>query len=337
MEREIVVFKATKLGLLGKLKIMCDVSIHFSNLKATLIRELKLAKNSIKIAVGYLDFELFEKTFQEINQEKVSIDIVVDNNATSTGNKEVLDRLKAIGVKIKIQEMLANDKGDVYGKMHHKFCIIDEATVITGSYNWTFTASTVSFENFIILRNNREAITKFTNEFHLIKAITQERLKNIQEPEKCKEEGCNGILLNMLVLLPKFTRDGNLDARIVQFCTSNYEDHYSEKNAIAVPVLGEVQEKLENQYHQLVESQISSDNLDLTNDSYALLVEKAYSRYSNTFLVDILKSEQVHCWGHLSPSIYGDDDPDYSISISWKDRFVEDQIDDSYATCFDLV
>lgn len=40
--------------------------------------------------------------------------------------------------------------------MHHKFCIIDQKIVITGSYNWTKQA-----------RNNEENITVIKDEVHI--------------------------------------------------------------------------------------------------------------------------------------------------------------------------
>lgn len=40
--------------------------------------------------------------------------------------------------------------GTNYGFMHHKFCIIDEDYVITGSYNWTYYAETRNIENILV-------------------------------------------------------------------------------------------------------------------------------------------------------------------------------------------
>jgi cardiolipin hydrolase len=38
-------------------------------------------------------------------------------------------------------------------KMHHKFAILDDATVLTGSYNWTIESEKENFDNLVILRD----------------------------------------------------------------------------------------------------------------------------------------------------------------------------------------
>ena len=54
-------------------------------------------------------------------------------------------------------------KSDV-GFMHHKFCIIDNKIVITGSYNWTFYAETRNIEN-IIISDKSETVNLYRDEF----------------------------------------------------------------------------------------------------------------------------------------------------------------------------
>ena len=44
-------------------------------------------------------------------------------------------------------------------KMHHKFAILDEQTVLTGSYNWTLESEEQNFENLIILRESDQVKT----------------------------------------------------------------------------------------------------------------------------------------------------------------------------------
>jgi cardiolipin hydrolase len=37
-------------------------------------------------------------------------------------------------------------------KMHHKFAILDDALVVTGSYNWTIESEKENFDNLVVLR-----------------------------------------------------------------------------------------------------------------------------------------------------------------------------------------
>ncbi len=54
--------------------------------------------------------------------------------------------------------------------MHNKFAILD-SNVVTGSYNWTKSASN-NFENAIVLRTESIA-KKYTNEFERLWSICQ--------------------------------------------------------------------------------------------------------------------------------------------------------------------
>jgi mitochondrial cardiolipin hydrolase len=52
-------------------------------------------------------------------------------------------------------------------KMHHKFVIVDEQTVLTGSYNWTHESEDENHENLLILRDP-QSVEAYTREFEAI-------------------------------------------------------------------------------------------------------------------------------------------------------------------------
>ena len=52
------------------------------------------------------------------------------------------------------------------GTMHHKVIIIDEQTVITGSYNFSRNAETNNSENLLIIKNNKGIGKAYMEEFH---------------------------------------------------------------------------------------------------------------------------------------------------------------------------
>jgi phosphatidylserine/phosphatidylglycerophosphate/cardiolipin synthase-like enzyme len=39
--------------------------------------------------------------------------------------------------------------------MHHKFALLDNSVVLTGSYNWTFASEEENYDNVLILREPR--------------------------------------------------------------------------------------------------------------------------------------------------------------------------------------
>ena len=110
------------------------------------------------------------------------------NNKLAQAIIEAFDR----GVKVRIitDDEKCEDKGsDVYrlweagldvktdssvNHMHNKFAIIDNAIILTGSYNWTVSASSKNQENILIMeskiivdRYNHE-FTKLWNQFKAI-------------------------------------------------------------------------------------------------------------------------------------------------------------------------
>ena len=59
------------------------------------------------------------------------------------------------------------------GLMHHKFCVIDQNVVITGSYNWTYYAETRNVEN-ILITDDKKVVGQFVHEFHRLIAETRD-------------------------------------------------------------------------------------------------------------------------------------------------------------------
>lgn len=48
--------------------------------------------------------------------------------------------------------------------MHHKFAIIDNEAVLTGSYNWTRSAANYNHEN-ILITHDRDTVLAYCQEF----------------------------------------------------------------------------------------------------------------------------------------------------------------------------
>ena len=48
----------------------------------------------------------------------------------------------------------------------HKFCVIDNQTVVTGSYNWSTNAEFKNDENVLISKNANETATQYTLEYN---------------------------------------------------------------------------------------------------------------------------------------------------------------------------
>ena len=139
-----------------------ETQAYFSDIKQVILRELDNSTNSIFVAVAWFtDNELFDKlcTLQKkgVNVELIILDDEINNLKGPNYNN--LQNLKGKVYKIKSQ---SSDN-----IMHNKFCIIDNSTIINGSYNWSYKASH-NHENITIIKQNRELAQQYTNEFKRI-------------------------------------------------------------------------------------------------------------------------------------------------------------------------
>lgn len=149
-------------GLIGDINLPApeikeNVEVHFSGILRSLQNELTLGAKSIKIAVSWFTNYALFKQIKEIAQKGISVQLIINNDSVNNGGYCLnFNELIEAGAHISLVE---------YPHLiHHKFCIIDDKTVINGSYNWT-RFSENNYENIVIFRNNVEICEAFNDEF----------------------------------------------------------------------------------------------------------------------------------------------------------------------------
>ena len=138
----------------------------FENIKNVITAELLLAKKSIWIASAYFsDTDIF-KVLLLLAKRGVELKILVADEPMNLFNS-----------KINFQEII--DCGGVFllangtnnnSLMHHKFCIIDDEKVITGSYNYTLRAANNNIENIVII-NESQVTKEYKEEFERVENL----------------------------------------------------------------------------------------------------------------------------------------------------------------------
>lgn len=140
-----------------------ETHAYFSNIRSHISRELKLATSSICVAVAWFtDAKLFDIL---CDKAKAGLDVqlmVTDDDITRTYGLNY-NELEACGGKVFM--INTETTGNL---MHNKFCVIDEATTITGSYNWSMKAQ-ANHENITITKDSAELAQMFLDEFKRIK------------------------------------------------------------------------------------------------------------------------------------------------------------------------
>ncbi|WJM52582.1 phospholipase D-like domain-containing protein [Pseudomonas asiatica] len=161
---------------------------YFENIQERIKEELRKARETVRICVAWLSSDAFESILKEAVSKGVQVDIVFNDDVINKKNlSRSLGGVNFYPIKTKRHPNL----------MHNKFCIIDESTVITGSYNWSKRAGQ-HFENIIIVRNDYALVEKFMHEFYdLVNHFSDAHdLFKVA----CKKSGCKSESYNLGVL-----------------------------------------------------------------------------------------------------------------------------------------
>jgi PLD-like domain len=142
---------------------MTQTEAIFDNIATRISDEIRDANHSIYIAVAWFTNQAIFNLLLEKAKQGCKVSLMISNDKINDASGLSYNRLSSPNWKVyKIGD------GD-RELMHNKFCVIDRATVITGSYNWSYKAERQNFEN-IILTNDGNLAEQFIAEFHRIKS-----------------------------------------------------------------------------------------------------------------------------------------------------------------------
>ena len=130
----------------------------FERIEETILIELGKAKKNIKIAVAWFTNPKFFNLILDKQKKGINIQILLADDIINFKNSE-----------LNFQKLI-DSKGSIrisrFPKlMHHKFCLIDNEILITGSYNWTISAEIRNIEN-ILLLDEKNLVHTFQKEFY---------------------------------------------------------------------------------------------------------------------------------------------------------------------------
>lgn len=144
----------------------------FKNIQEELITAINVSKSSLKIAVTWFtNHDIFNSIITKLNNPNFQVELIVLNDSINN-KKEGLDFQKLIDYNGNFYY------SNVENMVHHKFCIIDDEIVLTGSYNWTYYAENRNWEN-IIITSEHDAVSAYIEEFEQIK-LHHKKVKNIE-------------------------------------------------------------------------------------------------------------------------------------------------------------
>jgi len=140
----------------------CEVEVLFvspaidQTIEPRIIEAIDNATEQVLIAMySFTDDELGAAVIRAY-ERGVAVYVLMDDGQDSDSQGREWPNLVGAGVPVAVEHAT--------GLLHHKFVVIDEATVITGSYNWSDSADNNNFENVVFIEC-AEIATQFINQF----------------------------------------------------------------------------------------------------------------------------------------------------------------------------
>ena len=118
--------------------------------EGAIVRALGEARQTIHVQAFLLTSRSIAKALQDARVRGVDVEVLADRDMVTKGENSLVPRLAAEGIPVWLETRYAN--------AHNKILLIDAAgeqgTVITGSYNFSWSAQARNAENLLILRGN---------------------------------------------------------------------------------------------------------------------------------------------------------------------------------------
>lgn len=120
------------------------------DIEAAILRLLRGAKRTIHIQAYLLTSRSLAAALIEAQARGVRVEVLADYEQTARGENSQIPQLAAAGIPVALEVR--------YAAAHNKIILVDAAeaggAVLTGSYNFTWSARTRNAENVVILRGN---------------------------------------------------------------------------------------------------------------------------------------------------------------------------------------
>ena len=123
-----------------------------------IVLEISKAKKTIDVAMYYLTTREIAQELVKAKEKGVAIRIFLDQSQEHASYSKSRYLMKR-GIEVRFYV------GS--GLMHNKFAIIDNKTLITGSFNWTATADRENQENLLIM-TDKDLIKQYSDRFELL-------------------------------------------------------------------------------------------------------------------------------------------------------------------------
>lgn len=120
-----------------------------------IIDQIQRAVNRINICVFTISDDTITNAIIDSHKRGRSVRLITDNDKSLDAGSDI-ERLAKEGIAVKMDS--------TPNHMHHKFMVVDDNSLITGSYNWTLSAARYNHEN-VLLTKETSVVKSFLREF----------------------------------------------------------------------------------------------------------------------------------------------------------------------------
>ena len=126
------------------------------------------ARHSIDAALYRFANERLAAALSEVHMQGVRVRLVTDRGKyqESSATQELLSQ-------VPYSFRQSHGRDGLGSKMHHKFVLLDDSILLTGSYNWTSASEDKNYENLLVLRAPK-LIETYRKEFEALWEDAQE-------------------------------------------------------------------------------------------------------------------------------------------------------------------
>lgn len=281
---------------------MITTKAYFEDISHEIRKHLLRAKKSIKICVAWINGNIYGPLLSDLARNGVNIEIIFNSDPTNRDHGlPPYPAYKLFPIKTRLASAF----------MHNKFCIIDDETLITGSYNWSQKARE-SFENIVIIYNDFALIKQYLDEFLDLKAYCA--AFNAHGFSFC---GCRSHLYTLGILGHE---SGKYDESMVSrynVCAKNQHVNFisTEYEQFLHSYLGFKEAPHWSEYHERYDKDAMLEELKMERDQ----IESTQNYFIQR------GGAPIHAIGVIAqtPSRMKsfDDDPEPFIQIIWRDMY----------------
>ena len=135
----------------------------------TILRLLDATSTSVDAALYRLNNPVLAQALEEAARRGAHVRLLLDGNKYK--ESRVAQELRA---RAAFPLRLSFGRHGNGSKMHHKFVVLDQRMILTGSYNWTLESEAENYEN-LVISDARALVEAYTTEFETLWETTSDK------------------------------------------------------------------------------------------------------------------------------------------------------------------